>query len=80
LTTTAWCCPTDRLKALVCAAAHDGLSGHSHQRFRELGSHCEGHPKRNPAIGIEVITGPLGRGIANALGMAEAEARRLLKI
>ena len=44
------------------------------QRFRELGSHCEGHPERNPAIGIEVTTGPLGQGIANALGMAVAEA------
>ena len=44
------------------------------QRFRELGSHCEGHPERNPAIGIEVTTGPLGQGIANAFGMAVAEA------
>ena len=44
------------------------------QRFRELGSHCEGHPERNPAIGIEVTTGPLGQGIANTLGMAVAEA------
>jgi transketolase len=44
------------------------------QRFRELGSHCEGHPERNPALGIEVTTGPLGQGIANAFGMAVAEA------
>jgi transketolase len=44
------------------------------QRFRELGSHCEGHPERNTAIGIEVTTGPLGQGIANAFGMAVAEA------
>ncbi|MGZ3267113.1 MAG: transketolase [Croceibacterium sp.] len=44
------------------------------QRFRELGSHCEGHPEIDPAKGIEVTTGPLGQGIANAFGMAVAEA------
>jgi transketolase len=63
---------------LLYALLH--LTGYAHfsldqvQRFRELSSHCEGHPERHPAGGIEVTTGPLGQGIANAFGMAVAEA------
>ncbi len=63
---------------LLYALLH--LSGNPHitldqiRSFRELGSHCEGHPERCVAHGIEVTTGPLGQGIANAFGMAVAEA------
>ena len=62
------------LYALLHLTGYPGFPIEEIQRFRELGSHCEGHPERNPAIGIEVTTGPLGQGIANALGMAVAEA------
>lgn len=62
------------LYALLHLTGYERITMDAIKTFRDLGSHCQGHPEFDPASGIEVTTGPLGQGIANAFGMAVAEA------
>ena len=61
---------------LVYAMTHllgYGVSLDDIRDFRQLGSITPGHPERGLTPGVEVTTGPLGQGFANAVGMALAE-------
>ncbi|SCM76549.1 Transketolase [uncultured Pleomorphomonas sp.] len=60
--------------SLLYLTGYEKITIEEIKRFRELGSECPGHPEYNPAAGIETTTGPLGQGIANAVGMAVTEA------
>ena len=59
--------------SLLHLAGYEKIGIEEIKRFRVLGSPCEGHPEYDPTCGIEVTTGLVGQGIANAAGMAVAE-------
>jgi len=61
------------LYALLYLTGTPGIDLNDIKRFRQLGAPTAGHPEYGHAPGIETTTGPLGQGIANAVGMALGE-------
>ena len=61
------------LYALLHLTGYEDFTLDELKNFRQLGSRTAGHPEYGHGAGIETTTGPLGQGIANAVGMALAE-------
>ncbi|HIK43324.1 MAG TPA: transketolase [Leptolyngbyaceae cyanobacterium M65_K2018_010] len=60
--------------ALLYLTGYDSVTLEDIKQFRQWGSRTPGHPENFETPGVEVTTGPLGQGIANAVGLAMAEA------
>jgi len=61
------------LYSLLHLTGYEDMDMGQLRNFRQLGSHTAGHPEFGAAAGIETTTGPLGQGLATAVGMAMAE-------
>ena len=65
--------------ALLYLSGFDSVTLDDIKQFRQWGARTPGHPENFETPGIEVTTGPLGQGIANAVGLAMAEAHLAAK-